>query len=560
MRFGRLIQGVSLLLFLGLLVLATGTIAERVRLDLFLRMDPLVFFASLAGGRASLRLLLPGLVVVLLTPLLGRFFCSALCPLGTTIDLSDRLLGKARKRWKQRITGQPGTGARAWKYLLLAFAAGAVLAGSSLFLLVSPLSLATRFYGLVLIPVLASVLGLGAWLARGAGNLLGIGALEYLSVPAPGYAHAWATLTLTGLVLGMGVFAPRFWCRFLCPSGAVLSLLSSGRLLKRDVSERCTGCGVCGQACPMGAAGRDPEDADGAQCIVCGKCRDICPADAVSFRLRRSGRGLGRTGPADGGETPGPGGQEPGGAWGFSKNRRTLLLSGITGAGGAVLALLLPGGAGARAATPGDVRPPGALPESHFLARCVRCGECMRACPTNTLQPAPLASGVAEFFSPVLTPRIGPCEPTCTRCGQVCPTGALRALPHGEKIWAKIGTASIIRRRCLAWERGRECLVCDEVCPFGAVELRRTRESPVAVPFVDGNLCNGCGYCEHHCPVGGPSAIVVTPEGALRLEQGSYVKAARGAGMRFEVQQPSTESGDGFPGEGTGGLPPGFDR
>lgn len=185
----------------------------------------------------------------------------------------------------------------------------------------------------------------------------------------------------------------------------------------------------------------------------------------------------------------------------------------------------------------------------------------MRACPTVTLQPAGLMEGLAGFSSPVATPRTGPCEPSCTRCGRVCPTGALRVLPPEEKIWAKIGTALIVKRRCIAWEDERECLVCDEVCPFGAIELRRTAESRAFVPFVDASRCNGCGFCEYHCPVAGPSAVQVTPEGALRLEKGSYISTARSAGLRFEVDRPSPDSDEARgAADRQEGPPPGFDE
>ena len=551
MKLRRLVQGVSLLLFLALLLLPAGDLVGGAPSDLFLRMDPLVFLAGLASGHAPFGRLLPGLLVVLLTPFLGRLFCSTLCPLGTTIDLADRLLLKARKKARPLVKGRIPASEPPWQLPWVAFIAGTVAAGSSLLVLVSPLSLATRFYGLVLAPALASALDLGARTARGAGEIFGIGALEYLSFPAPGYSQAWVTLALMASVLGLGVAAPRFWCRFLCPSGALLALLSRARLLKRDVSDACTGCGACRKACPMGAVDADAKKADPSACIVCEGCREVCPEGAVAFRFGRGGvrheehlRQVrhGSTGTR------------------FSKKRRALLYAGVCGAGGAAFSLSLPGGLLAGPVENVLVRPPGALPERAFLASCVRCGECMKACPTNTLQPAGLGSGVAGFLAPVVVPRKGPCEPSCTRCGQVCPTGAVKPLPLAEKTCARIGAAAIVKDRCIAWEKDRECLVCDEVCPYGAVELRRTPENKIAVPFVDERRCNGCGFCEHHCPVEGPSAIVVEPKGALRLESGSYVAAARAAGLSFERQERLPAAPQSGPAAVEGGLPPGFEE
>jgi MauM/NapG family ferredoxin protein len=214
-------------------------------------------------------------------------------------------------------------------------------------------------------------------------------------------------------------------------------------------------------------------------------------------------------------------------------------------------------------ASPSLIRPPGSVPERDFLARCIRCGECMKGCPTNTLQPVWLTAGFPGLFSPVVAPVVGPCEPGCNVCGQVCPTGAIRELPGFEKAWAKVGTAYIIKEKCLAWEHDKRCLVCDEVCPYDAVKFKEVPERKVAVPFVHEARCAGCGYCEHHCPVRAKRAIVVEPMGALRLSEGSYIEAARRMGLDLSVRKkgPYGRAGE-EPQKGLGpsGLPPGFDR
>ena len=221
-----------------------------------------------------------------------------------------------------------------------------------------------------------------------------------------------------------------------------------------------------------------------------------------------------------------------------------LGLTGRTGLGAA-----LPGGAVGRVLPPGLVRPPGALPESAFLAACVRCGECMLACPTNTLQPIWLRAGFLGLFSPALTARRGPCDPHCSACGRVCPTGAIRPLDGLERVWAKTGTAVIDRARCLAWEQDRKCLVCDEVCPFDAVEFRAQEGLSVTVPHVDEDRCAGCGYCEHQCPVQNRAAIVVHPQGEIRLTRGSYQEEAKARGLSLSIREKK---------EGGQGLDPGY--
>ena len=132
----------------------------------------------------------------------------------------------------------------------------------------------------------------------------------------------------------------------------------------------------------------------------------------------------------------------------------------------------------------GLIRPPGALPEAEFLANCIRCGECMKACPTNTLQPIWFKAGLEGIFTPVMLPRLAACAVNCNVCGKVCPTGAIRDLPLIEKNHAKTGTAWINRQNCLVWERDKKCLVCDEVCPYGAVSFQPVPDRNNAAPFV----------------------------------------------------------------------------
>jgi len=516
---------------------------EWMRVDLFLRMDPLVLFSVLLSARTFVVLLVPALVIAVFTLVLGRFFCSTLCPLGTTIDIFDWILQRPRRRYGPKGARPDFRSLRIAKYLLLSFILGASLAGVSFVFLASPLSLATRLYGLAFFPAVSELLGIGIVGIREAGRAAGVPILEYTSVPVQTFSLQWFTLTMGVLILGSGLMTKRFWCRYLCPAGAVLSILSLRPFWGRRVSDSCTGCGVCRRKCPMDAIGGNPMHTRFPDCTACGKCARECPAGAVGFAFMRS-RPVGEDSL-------------------FSKHRRSLILSGVGGLGAALVSLNLPGtlysGTGRNAGS-SPIRPPGALPEHDFLARCIRCGECMKACPTNTLQHIGLSSGVAGFMSPVITPRRGPCEPSCTKCGSVCPTGALRDLDPEEKIWAKVGTASVIRKKCIAWDLGRECLVCDEVCPFGAIDLKRTPESKAPVPFVNEKRCNGCGFCEHACPVPTESAIVIDSKGAFRMGKGSYIKAGRDAGYAFEVKQPSAYGEEGNGENGFGKLPPGFDE
>jgi formate hydrogenlyase subunit 6/NADH:ubiquinone oxidoreductase subunit I len=147
----------------------------------------------------------------------------------------------------------------------------------------------------------------------------------------------------------------------------------------------------------------------------------------------------------------------------------------------------------------------------------------MKICITNGLQPALGEAGLGGVWTPVLIPRKGPCERHCNLCGQVCPTQAIRTLTLEEKSYVRIGQARVEPARCLEWGYGKACLVCDEVCPYGAIFVGRSKGSGRRGPVVDAQVCVGCGVCEHHCPVVGEAAIRVASWIEDRLLEGSYV-------------------------------------
>ena len=481
----RLMQVLSLLFFLYLFIGTVGTVdltTGGLRLlslpptHIYLNADPLLSVGTLVAAHKWIpSLALYAVPVLLLTLLLGRVFCGWLCPLGTTIDTADWLF-----RRKQRQKERPPN-PRAKFYVLVALAATALLSAQLIFLF-DPIALLTRTLALFIfapVQMVVRVFSPGA----GSGGIFPEGQAFFRANVI--------SLVLFSAIIGLGSLSRRYWCRGLCPLGALLAFLSRYSLLRRICASGCTDCGVCIRNCRTGAIAQDPRHYSNAECIYCYDCTQVCPQEVVSIPLT---------------------GGTPSHPRSLNLNRRRLL----QGLGlGVTWALLAKTNASAKLARDSKVklssaqliRPPAALPEDEFLDRCVRCGACMKACPTGGLQPAIAEAGLEGFWSPVLVPKIGECTEMCNLCSQVCPTGAIQPFKISDKKRIFLGSAVIDRSQCIVWNSGRRCVVCEEVCSYRAVHHKAV--DGVDVPFVDVSKCVGCGICENNCPVSPVAAIRV---------------------------------------------------
>jgi MauM/NapG family ferredoxin protein len=527
MKFQRVTQAVSLALFVGLFFLTVHPWSEGLAVDFFLRLDPVIGVGSVLATRTFSLSLIPGFVVLLSAFFVGRVFCGHICPMGTTLDVLQSSLKLERKKSVKSNSYESTGQYRRWKYAILAVILSAALGGVSLVFVGSPLSLVTRLYALAFHPVLLLVSDSGlAWVAPLIDRVART-ELAYLTIGNRVFATNVFVAALFAAITALAFISPRFWCRNLCPAGALFGLFSRSPLLRRQVSDACTHCGRCVRECPTGAISEEPEKTAHEECIVCLQCVGTCPVSAISFRAG---------GPRAETAIPRP-----------DFARRGILLA---AGSGLITSALVRTGMYQPAALGRErplrvaelIRPPGALPEPEFLTRCVRCGECMKVCPTNTLQPIWLEAGLEGIFSPVVVPRLAACAVGCTACGTVCPTEAIRELTLVEKNHAKLGTAWIAREYCLAWEQDKKCLVCDEMCPYKAISLKSVPDRTNAVPFVQANKCAGCGWCESKCPVEGASAIRVSIIGEIRLKEGSYVEKAQDYGLDLKTR-PSTQQG-----------------
>jgi ferredoxin len=501
----KTIQALSLFLFTAFFFLATYRLSDWFPADIYLRIDPLLGISAVIASREIIGRALWSLILIIATLLVGRFFCAYVCPMGAAIDGLDFLFFRKRSRPDLKA----GTNLRRWKYFLLTVILTAALTGVSLVYLLDPIAFLTRFYTFVIYPLIIVLLNLLLDLLRPFTRWMGWISLSHFHYPQPVYYMTAVTLAIFGMVIALNRLTPRFWCRYLCPLGALISLFSPLGVFKRRVSAECNRCMVCRKRCPMGAIDENPLQTHLSECIQCRECARICPREAISFPTSFSMRG---------------------GYAGLDVSRRGFFYSITGGLTFGFISIQSPFTLlhGRRQL----IRPPGALPEIEFLRTCIRCGECMKSCVTNTLQPCLWESGMGGLWSPKLELRMAACEPNCNVCGKVCPTQAIRSLPLEEKTYAKIGTAVLRKETCLVWAQNKMCLICDEICPYNAIVFRPIEG--YRRPVVIASRCNGCGYCEQRCPVKGDSAIVVVTDGEIRLKSGSYIAEGKKLQLEFK--------------------------
>jgi ferredoxin len=499
-RLRRVLQAVFLAFFVYLALRTVYPLKSVIPVDLLLRFDPLAAAVSFLASRTIVPRMLLSLVLLGATFFMGRFFCGYICPLGTAIDLSDVTQRRLRLD-RFRLSSVP----RFPKYGLLIFLLILALFGRSLLWPFDPLVIFVRGLATLFFPAAVALTNAGLNFFRPLAERWELFTLAEAEFSRLTFSYWIFPLLALLVVFGLGVLGRRFWCRALCPLGALLALATRFSPFRRVVEKSlCTHCGLCRRRCAMGAIRGDDLSTEPGECIECGICSSICPGRAISFR---------------------PGGVPPVSRK-VNPDRRRLVLAALAGLIAIPGSRILPSPAPSR---PRRIRPPGSVPEEIFVTRCLRCGECMKVCLTNGLQPSLRESGPGGFWTPVLVPRMGPCERQCHLCGQVCPTQAIRALSLEEKSNARIGRALVERSRCLEWGFGRACLICDEVCPYGAIDVGGTGRLGKGQrgPVVNPQLCVGCGVCEYHCPAVGEAAIRVSAGGEDRLLRGSYAAHRR---------------------------------
>ncbi len=488
----------------------------------FLQLDPLVAFGTILSTQALYWPLLWALATIILTIIFGRFFCSWVCPFGSIHHFVGYLANR-RKKDAEKIRLNRYRKAQRIKYLVLFFLLGMAvfpsLANSLQTGLLDPIPLVTRSVNLVLLPVLDR----GTYLT---------------SVEARFYELSGLILAVFGTAVLLNLVIPRFYCRFVCPLGAFFAILSRFSIWRigKNKSE-CINCKLCEEECEGGC---EPSgNIKIAECVLCFNCRDDCKHDLIAYQTVSSLAGEQQA----------------------DISRRGFVLSLASGVIAAP-AIRLSGKVTSNWYNK-VIRPPGALAEQEFLKRCIKCGQCMRVCPTNVLQPAGIEGGLEGLWTPILNNRIGSsgCQLNCVACGQVCPTSAIRPITLDEKKGlgdfadkgpVKLGIAFVDRNRCLPWAMDKPCIVCQENCPVSPKAIytqdvfNTIRDGIVTVNAVEGNtigtleklLADKFGTGDYYVLVGEGQRykIAANTDGSIELSGGDIKLPAQGEKVEVQVR------------------------
>ena len=493
-RIARIVmQWMALIILFITVLLANRGEVSNDQVSAIIRISPLAMFANLLSSKIFLGGSALSLIILFSSLFVGRAWCGWLCPIGTILDLFR--FSKKNKKWS------PPENLRKIKYGLLIIILIAAIFGNLTLLIFDPLTIFVRTNTLSIIPFLNkivfvlektfiqvptfrdAIIKFDAWLRPG-----------ILPVESYSYQYGLVFAIFFVFIILLNFITHRFWCRYLCPLGAMLGLGSKLSLIQRKVNAQCISCAKCEKDCPTGTINPQRSyQSDPSECTLCMDCLSSCNVSAIQFPVK----------------------WQPAEFQAYDPDRRFTLVSigiGVTG-------LLLSGVHWLKSSTRKYLlRPPGVTDNEEFLSKCIRCGVCMQVCPTTALQADVSLSDVESISTPILVPRTGYCDYSCNACGQHCPVEAIPPLDLNRKRTQKIGLAVIDHSKCLAWSEQTNCIVCEEMCPLPnkAIHLETEmiqREDGSAyellLPVVDPDVCIGCGICENKCPLDGEAAIRV---------------------------------------------------
>jgi len=462
-----------------------------------------VFSLTTAGGFV---------LVLLLTFLTGRIYCSVICPLGILQDVINKI---ARWKSKKKRFFKYKKAHPVLRYTFLGIMALAIIFGAGWIVTwLDPYSIAGRTFTYLFKP-------LTVWLNNGliapVLQNFEIYSVYHVNLMMP---YLIPVILSFATIVAIGYFAwkrGRLFCNTICPVGTLLGVASRFSFLKVQFdTSTCTRCGKCAGVCKSECIDIRNYSVDHSRCVTCFNCLDVCPELALSLRPATHKNKK----PVDFKETTMPKKEKP---QATDNNRRKLLVTGLALLTGSRIYALkknkLPENQKDLLLNNKEypVTPPGAVNIKRFNDICTGCSLCVAACPTGVLQPSITHYGLQGFMQPHMDYATYFCNFDCNKCGEVCPTGAILPLPIEEKQVTQMGKAVFVKQNCIVYTDETVCGACSEHCPTKAVTMVPYKEG-LRIPEVDQSICIGCGACEHPCPVPQPyKAIYVNGNAEQQL-------------------------------------------
>jgi ferredoxin len=448
--------------------------------------------------------------LIALTLFFGRIYCSVICPLGVFQDIVSWI---ASKRKKRRLSYSP---ALSWlRYVMLCLFVAAFVAGiHSVFALLEPYSAYGRIASNLFAPVYRWGNNVLAYLAEHAGSYAFYSAEVWLKGGLT-FIVAVATLAIIGVLAWRNGLT---YCNTVCPAGTVLGFVSRFALLKPVIdTAKCNGCRSCTRNCKASCINEKEHRIDYSRCVACMDCIGVCKQNAINYKFIPVRQ---KTATAEDGVS--------------RRNFFTLAVGfGVGSLASRVKAqapqLHLDGGLAdikdkQQPARTAVILPPGSQSARQFAQHCTGCQLCVSVCPNQVLRPS---KDWLTAMQPYMSFERGYCRPECTKCAEVCPTGAIRKITAAEKSSIQIGHAVWLKDRCIVYTDESVCDNCARHCPTAAIAMidipgLAKQESgntpqrfvagppkPTKIPAVDTELCIGCGTCENLCPARPLSAIFI---------------------------------------------------
>lgn len=449
-----------------------------------------------------------------LTLLFGRIYCSVICPLGIMQDILARLgimvhnrVAKRKHRYAYRKA------IPVLRYAMLAIFVVLLVAGFTSFAgILDPYSAFGRIVTNLFAPLYGWTNNLLAAVAERAESY----AFYSTDVWVKGGVSLLVAVVTFAVIAVFSISSGRSYCNTICPVGTFLGFFSRFSWMKMVIdADRCKGCRLCEHNCKAHCINIETKTIDYSRCVVCGNCQKACKTRCIAYGHKKMIDRENAIAASYEAKNSAPN-SAASDANKVDDSRRAFLLSAAAVTAGAALAQAEKKVDGGLAAIEdkqiperkGRLVPPGAKSPRNLAQHCTACQLCISACPNGVLRPS---TDLSNLMQPVMQYERGYCRPECNRCSEVCPTGAIRLIDLAEKSSIKIGTARIISSNCVT-AKGVSCGNCERHCPVGAIHMvnfKPDEEGSVPSPVVDPECCIGCGACENLCPVRPISAIIV---------------------------------------------------